>query len=145
MYVIDTARSRLMRERCLQILRCLGLLMGLLCMLARCGGNGGSNSTSETVSRGRPRALQFRLSSQPLSQAISAARHERLVAVQAQQVQPGDPGFIERLAIRLQAQGSDLVPPQVFTLDPTEQETVTLEVMVPDTAPATFQVLGSAL
>jgi len=72
------------------------------------------------------------------------ARYERLTAAQTQQVQPGDPGFIERVEIRLQAQGSDLVPPQVFTLDPTEQETVTLEVMVPDTAPATFQVLVSA-
>jgi hypothetical protein len=133
-----------MRERCLQLLRCLGLLMGLLCVLAGCGGNGGSNSTSGTVSRGRPLSLQFRLSSPALSQAVSVARYERLVAVQARQVQAGDPGFIERVEIRLQAQGSDLVPPQVFTLDPTEQETVTLEVMVPDTAPATFQVLVSA-
>ena len=77
-----------MRGRGLQLLRCLGLLMGLLCMLAGCGSNGESNSTSGTVSRGRPLALQFRLSSQPLSQAASAA--------------PGAPGFIERLAIRLQ-------------------------------------------
>jgi hypothetical protein len=44
----------------------------------------------------------------------------------------------------LQAQGSDFVPPQVFMLDPTEQETVTREVTVPDTAPATFQVLVSS-
>jgi hypothetical protein len=44
----------------------------------------------------------------------------------------------------LQAQGSDLLLPQVFTLDSTEQDTVTREVMVPDTAPATFQVLVSA-
>ena len=133
-----------MSGRCLQLLRCLGPLVGLLCVLAGCGGNGGSSSTSGTVSRGRPLSLQFQLSSQLSSQAVSAARHEGRVAAQVRQVQPGDPGFIERIEIRLQAQGSDLVPPQVFTLDATEQETVTLEVMVPDTAPATFQVLVSA-
>ena len=133
-----------MSGRCLQLLRCLGPLVGLLCVLAGCGGNGGSSSTSGTVSRGRPLSLQFQLSSQLSSQAVSAARHEGRVAAQVRQVQPGDPGFIERLEIRLQAQGSDLVPPQVFTLDATEQETVTLEVMVPDIAPATFQVLVSA-
>jgi Putative Ig domain/Bacterial Ig domain len=66
-----------------------------------------------------------------------------VVAAELRQVQPGDPGFIERIVIRLQAQGSDLVLPQVFTLDPTEQEIVTLEVTVPDTAPTTFQVLVS--
>jgi hypothetical protein len=37
----------------------------------------------------------------------------------------------------------DLVPRQVFTLGPTEQETATRDVMVPDTAPTTFQVLVS--
>ena len=129
-----------MRGRCLPLLRCLGLSMGLLCMLAGCGGNSGSSNTSGTASRGRPLSLQFQLS----SQAVSATRHEGLVATQGREVQPGDPGFIARLDIRLQAQGSDLVPPQVFMLGPTEQETVTRDVMVPDTAPATFQVLVSS-
>ena len=133
-----------MSGRYLQRLRCLGLVMGLLCMLAGCGGNSGSSDTSGTVSRGRPLALQLQLSSDRAPQAVSAARHQGLVAAQVRQVQPGDPGFLERLAIRLQAHGSDLVPPQVFTLAPTEQETVTREVTVPDTAPATFQVLVSA-
>ena len=133
-----------MRGRCLQLLRCLGLLMGLLCMLAGCEGNSGSSSTSGTVSRGRPLSLQFQLSSPLSSQDVSATRHEGLVKAQGRQVQPGEPGFIEWLDIRLQAQGSDLIPPQVFTLGSTEQETVSRDVTVPDTAPATFQVLVSS-
>jgi hypothetical protein len=96
------------------------------------------------VSRGRPLALQFQFSSQPSSQAAIASRRQGLASAQVRQVQPGEPGFIERLEIRLQAQGRDFVPLQVFTLDPTEQETVTRDVMVPDTAPATLQVLVSA-
>ena len=59
-------------------------------------------------------------------------------------MQPGDPAFIDRLEIRLQAQGSDFVSPQVFLLDPAQQETATLEVAVPDTARTTFEVLISA-
>jgi hypothetical protein len=66
-----------------------------------------------------------------------------LASVQTRQAQPGDPGFIERFEVQLQAQGKDLMLPQVFTLDATEQETVTRDVMVPDTVPATFQVLVS--
>ena len=118
--------------------------MGLLCLLAGCGGDSGSSGTSGTVARGRSLSLQLQLSSPPSAPAASAARQGRLVGVQGRQVQPGAPGFIERLEIRLQAQGSDLVLPQVFTLAPTEQETVTREVTVPDTAPATFQVLVSS-
>jgi Cohesin domain/Bacterial Ig domain len=132
-----------MRGRCLQLLRCLGLLMGLLCILAGCGGNSGSNDMSGTVSRGRPLSLQFQRSSDLALQSVSKAQSQGLVAAEVRQVQPGDPGFIERIVIRLQAQGSDLVLPQVFTLAPTEQEIVTLEVTVPDTAPTTFQVLVS--
>jgi hypothetical protein len=60
-----------------------------------------------------------------------------------QQVQPGDPGFIERFEVRLQAQGSDLVPAQIFQLTPTEQDAATRDITVPDTAPAAFQVLVS--
>ena len=133
-----------MTGRCLQLLRCLGLLMGVFCILAGCGSNSGSSSTSGTVSRRQPLALKFDLSSHSPPQAVRAAQHRSLAAAQTRQIQPGDPGFIARLIIRLQAQGSDLVLPQVFTLDATQQETVTLEVMVPDTAPATFQVLVSA-
>jgi hypothetical protein len=133
-----------MRGRCLQLLRCLGLVMGLLCMLAGCGSNSGSSDTSGAASRGQPLSLQVRLSDQLAPQAASASRLQGLVAAQMRQVQPGDPGFIERFVVRLQAQGSDLVLPQVFTLDSTEQDTATREVTVPDTAPATFQVLISA-
>jgi Putative Ig domain/Bacterial Ig domain len=132
-----------MRGRCLQLLRCLGLLMGLLCILAGCGGNSGSSDTSGTVSRSRSLSLQVQVSSALAPQAVPIAQSQGLVAAAGRQVQPGDPGFIERIVIRLQAQGSDLVLPQVFTLDPTEQEIVTLEVTVPDTAPTTFQVLVS--
>ena len=133
-----------MRGRCLQLLRCLGLVMGLLCMLAGCGGNSGSSDTSGAGSSGRPLALQVELSAQLASQAASASRRQGPVAAQVRQVQPGAPGFIERFVVRLQAQGSDLALPQVFTLDSTEQDTATREVTVPDTAPATFQVLISA-
>jgi hypothetical protein len=132
-----------MRGRCLQLLRCLGLLMGLLCMLVGCGGNSGSSETTDAVSRGRPLSLQFRLSSQLSSHAVRAARHKGPGTAQVRQIQPGDPGFINQIEIRLQVQGSDLVPPQVFMLDAAEQETVTREVTVPDTAPPTFQVLVS--
>ena len=129
-----------MRGRGLQLLRYLGLLLGLLCMLAGCGSNGGSSTTGSTASRSRRLALQLQLSSEAVSTAPPAGRP----SAQARQVQPGDPGFIDRLEIRLQAQGSDLVSPQVFLLDPAQQETATLEVAVPDTAPTTFEVLISA-
>ena len=130
-----------MRERCLQLLRCLGLLMGFLCILTGCGGNSGSSETSGTVSRSRSLSLQLQVSSDPAPQHI--AQSQGLVAANGRQVQLGDPRFIERIVIQLQAQGSDLVLPQVFTLDPTEQEIVTREVTVPDTAPTIFQVLVS--
>jgi hypothetical protein len=133
-----------MRGRGLQLLRYLGLLMGLLGMLAGCGGSSGSSDASGTVARGRPLSLQLQLSSQPSSQTVLAVQHAGLAAVQTRQVQPGDPGFIERFAVRLQAQGRDLAPPQIFMLDATEQDTVSRDVMVPDTAPETFQVLVSA-
>ena len=129
-----------MRGRGIQPLRHLGLLLGLLCILAGCGSNGGSSTTGNTASRSRQLALQLQLSSETASTAPPAG----LPSAQARQVQPGDPGFIDRLEIRLQAQGSDLVPPQVFLLDPAQQETATLEVAVPDTAPTTFEVLISA-
>jgi Putative Ig domain/Cohesin domain len=127
-----------MRGRCPQLLQRLGLLLGLLCLLAGCGGS--SDNTHGTAARGRQLSLQLQLS----SQAVTMSQHEGLASAQVRQVQPGDPGFIERLEIRLQAQGSDLAPPQIFTLSPTEQETVTLNVTVPETAPATFQVLVSS-
>src|SRR5262252_3902012 len=133
-----------MRGRCLQLLRYLGLVMGLLGMLAGCGGNSGSSDTSGAVSRGRPLSLQLKRSSQLAPQATSASRSQGLAAAQVQQVQPGDPGFIERFEVRLQAQGSDLVPAQIFQLTPTEQDAATRDITVPDTAPATFQVLVSA-
>ena len=129
-----------MRGKGFQPLRYPGLLLGLLCMLAGCGSNGGSSTTGNTASRSRQLALQLQLS----SEAVSAASPAGLAAAQARQVQPGDPGFIDRLEIRLQAQGSDLVSPQVFLLDPAQQETATLEVAVPDAAPMTFEVLISA-
>ena len=132
-----------MRGRCLQLLRYLGLVMGLLGMLAGCGGNSGSSDTSGAVSRGRPLSLQLKRSSQLAPQATSASRSQGLAAAQVQQVQPGDPGFIERFEVRLQAQGSDLVPTQVFPLTPAEQDAATRDITVPDTAPATFQVLVS--
>ena len=126
--------------RGLQPLPYLGLLFGLLCMLAGCGSNGGSSTTGNTASRSRQLALQLQLS----SEAASTAPPAGLPAAQARQVQPGDPGFIARLEIRLQVQGSDVVSPQVFLLDPAQQETATLDVAVPDTVPSTFEVLVSA-
>ena len=133
-----------MRGRGLQLLRCLGLVLGFLYMLAGCGGNSGSSDTSGAVSRGRPLSLELQLQPQHAPQAASASRRQGLASAQVRQVQPGAPGFIERFEVRLQAQGSDFAPPQVFTLDSTEQETATRDVTVPDTAPATFQVLVSA-
>ena len=58
-----------MRGRDLQPLRYLGLLLGLLCMLAGCGSNDGSSPTGNTASRSRQLALQLQLS----SEAVSAA------------------------------------------------------------------------
>src|SRR5215468_10477882 len=118
MHATATARRRSMRGRGRQLLRCLGLLLGLLCTLAGCGGGGssGGGATSGAVSRGRPLALELRLSPELAPQAASKAQNHGLVAAAARQVQPGAPGFIERLQIRLQAQGSDLMSPQVFTL-----------------------------
>ena len=128
-----------MRWRGRQPLRYLALWLGLFCMLAGCGSNDGSSPTGSTASRSA--------ASPPaptLSEVVSTAPPAGRPAAQARQVQPGDPGFIDRLEIRLQAQGSDLVSPQVFLLDPAQQETATLEVAVPDTAPTTFEVLISA-
>jgi hypothetical protein len=41
MQATETARSEVDERRCLQLLRCLGLVLGFLCMLAGCGGNSG--------------------------------------------------------------------------------------------------------
>ena len=122
---------------CLQRLGCLGLFGGLLCLLAGCSG---SNESGEEP-RGGPLSLQLRFA----PHAVSASPSDGLAAVQVRQVEPGDPGFLERLEVRLQAQGRDLVPTQVFTLTAADQETVTQEVTLPDPVPATFQVLVSAL
>ena len=75
-----------MRGRCLQLLRCLGLLMGLLCILAGCGGNSGSNDTSGTVSRSRPLSLQFQRSSDLALQSVSKAQSQGVVAAELRQV-----------------------------------------------------------
>ena len=83
----------------------------LLGMLAGCGGNSGSSDTSGTASRGRPLSLQLRLSSELSAQTVRAAQHEGLTSTQARQAQPGDPGFIERFEVRLQAQGEGSRPP----------------------------------
>jgi hypothetical protein len=124
----------------LQLLRCLGLVSGLFCMLAGCGGNSGSNDTHAPASRVGQLSLQLVVS----PQQVNTLSHDRLTSAQGRQVQPGDPGFIERLEVRLQAQGGDLVPLQVFTLNEEKQEMVMLEVAVPDTVPVTFQVLVSS-
>ena len=63
-----------MRGRRLQLLRCLGLLMGFLCILTGCGGNSGSSETSGTVSRSRSLSLQFRFSSGPPPQHIAQSQ-----------------------------------------------------------------------
>src|SRR2546427_9131245 len=134
-------RSGPMRGRAgLQLLRCLGLVSGLFCLLAGCGGNSGSSDTHGPASRVGQLSLQLVLS----PQSFSTPPHDRLTSAQGRQVQPGDPGFIERLEIRLQGQGGDLAPFQVFILNAAEQETVTREVTVPDTVPVTFQVLVSS-
>src|SRR5262245_44681977 len=132
-----------MRGSSLQPLHYLGLLLGLLCILAGCGSNG-NNTTGSMASGSRQLALQVQLSSELASPAGSTSQSQGIASAQVRQVQPGDPGFIARLEIRLQAQGSDLIAPQVFTLDPTQQETATLNVMLPTTTPATFDVLVSA-
>jgi hypothetical protein len=133
-----------MRGRGLQPLRYLGLLLGLLCLLAGCGSNDGSSTTSGTASRSRQLSLQVQLSSELASQVGGTSQHQELASAQVRQVQPGDPGFIARLEVRLQARGSDLVSPQVFTLNSTQQETATLDVTVPGTVLGPFQVLVSA-
>ena len=58
-----------MRGRGIQPLRHLGLLLGLLCILAGCGSNGGSSTTGNTASRSRQLALQLQLSSETASTA----------------------------------------------------------------------------
>ena len=72
-----------MRGRRLQLLRYLGLVLGLLYMLAGCGGNHGSSDTSGAVSRGRPLSLKLKRSSHLAPQATSASRSQGLAAAQA--------------------------------------------------------------
>jgi len=60
-------------------------------------------------------------------------------------VQPGDPGFLERLEIRVQhLQGAEFLAPQAFTLDASEQETMTRVIALPAPTPPEFRVLVSA-
>jgi hypothetical protein len=106
-----------MRGRSLQPLRYLGLLLGFLCVLTGCGSNDGSGTAGHTASRGRQLALQFQLA----SEAVNPASPAGLPSAQARQIQPDDPAFIGRLEVRLQAQGSDVVSPQVFILDSSQQ------------------------
>src|SRR5262245_61159222 len=94
----------------LQLLQYLGLVSGLLGMLAACGGNSGSSDTSSPVSRVRQLSLQLVVSPHT---NVSTSSHERMTSTHGRQVKPGDPGFIERLEVRLQEQGNDLVLPQV--------------------------------
>ena len=121
-------------------LQLLGLLGSILLVLVGCGGNNDSSERGGSA----PRVSRLTLQLTRSAQAVSAARSQGIASEQVRQVQPGEPGFIERLEVRLQTQGVDLLPPQTFTLSATEQETVTREVLVPESLPAEFQVLVSA-
>jgi hypothetical protein len=114
-----------------KLLRLVGLLNSIGLILAGCG----SASRSSSIT------LQLTRSMQVAGMACSqgATRERR------QHVQPGDPGFIERLEIRVQnLQGEDLLAPQEFTLDVSAQETMTRVVTLPATAPTELRVHASA-
>ncbi len=66
----------------LQLLRCLGLVSGLFCMLAGCGGNSGSNDTHAPASRVRQLSLQLVVS----PQQVNTLSHDRLTSAQGRQV-----------------------------------------------------------
>ena len=122
----------------------LGLVSSLWLVLVGCGGPGGSDGSGgegSAVPRVRHLTLQLTRS----AEGISTARTQGLGSAQVRQVQPGDPAFIQRLDIQVQTpQGADLLAPQAFPLGPGDQETVTLDVLLPDPLPAEFQILVSA-
>lgn len=125
------------------MLQGLGIVGCVLLGLTGCGGSSGERSGSTPrVSR---LTLQF-----ALPDRVSAGQQVgALSSAQVRQIRPGDPGFVERLEIRIQAQGRDLIPVQRITpLSPAEQETgiVTREIDVPtDTTLQAFQILVFAL
>ena len=130
-----------MRGRGLRPLRYLGLLLGLFCMLAGCGSNDGSSPTGSTASRSRQLALQLQLSSEAVSTATAGGSDLRL---RRGKCSLATPALSTGLRFGCKPRGAISCPPQVFLLDPAQQEAATLEVAVPDTAPTTFEVLISA-
>ena len=122
------------------LLQVLGIVGCVVLGLTGCGGSSGEHhGSTPSVSR---LTLQFVLpergsADQPVGVLSSA---------QVRQVQPGDPEFVVRLEIRLQAERRDLIPVQGFVLSAAEQETVTRDIDVPTDSPfQSFQIFGSAL
>src|SRR5262245_9646079 len=107
------------------------LLGSLVLILAGC----------DSASHGSSLTLQLTRSTQGAQTACS----QGVTAAGGQHVQPGDPGFIERLEIRVQhLQGEDLLAPQEFRLDASEQETMTRVVALPTSTSTELRVLASA-
>jgi Bacterial Ig domain/PKD domain len=107
------------------------LLSSIVLILAGC----------DSAARGSSLTLQLTRSTQVAHTACS----QGAPSAPGQHVQPGDPGFLERLEIRVQdLQGEDLLTPQAFTLDASEQETMTRAVALPASTPPEFRVLVSA-
>lgn len=122
----------------------LGLLSSLLLVLAGCGGQSGSDGSGGGGSSA-PRVRYITLQLTRSTEVVSPARHQGSTSAQIRQVQPGEPAFIQRLDLRVQTPpGVDLLAPQEFPLGPADQETVALDVMIPDPPPAELRLLVSA-
>ena len=122
-------------------LQLLGLLSSMLLVLVGCGGSssGGAGGSTTRVSH-----ITVQISRS--NEVVSTARNQGSASAQVRQVQSGEAAFIQRLEIRVQnpTQGADLLAPQTFPLGPADQDTVTLDVMLPDPLPTQFQILVSA-
>src|SRR5262245_10802429 len=107
------------------------LLGSLVLILAGC----------DSASHGSSLTLQLTRSTQGDQTACS----QGVTAASGQPVQPGAPGFLERVEIRVQhLQGEDLLAPQAFTLDASETETMRRGVAVPPATSPELRVLVSA-
>lgn len=130
------------RMQLVPLLWVLGMSSCVLLGLAGCGGSSEDKGGGTGGATARNR-LTLQLSLPERSETDQPVRG--LQAAQARQVQPGAPGFIERLDIRIRAQGRELLPPQSFSLSPAEQETVRRDIEVPtDPTIQTFEVAVAA-
>lgn len=117
----------------------IAVLLKVLCLVfAGCGGNSGS---SQSGSASRTSKITIQLLRATAEPRVLPAQGRALG--QARQVQPGDAGFIERLRLQFVQPNGALLSQHNFTLDASQQETITLDIELPTPLPVTMRLVVS--